>query len=62
VRLLDAEDFAGFGLCESALFEGAVDFERKASLELFLLRVCKTEIGENVAAAPFNAGQILFFS
>jgi hypothetical protein len=44
--LLDSKDVTGLGLSQATLFECAVDLNVKTSLNLLLLGVRKTEIGE----------------
>jgi hypothetical protein len=51
VRLLDAEDLAGFGLLEAAFFDEAVNPQRERGFQELLLGVGKTEVGKNISTA-----------
>ena len=51
VGLLDAKYFTGLRLRQLARFDNAIDSQRKACFELLLLRVGKTEVGEDIAGA-----------
>lgn len=54
VRLFHPEEFTGLGLRSTAHLYGAIDLQGQIGLDLFLLRVRKIEIGEDVAAALDN--------
>jgi hypothetical protein len=54
VRLLDAEDLAGIGLLEAALFDEAVNLQRKLGFQEFLFGMGEAEVGKNVSAAFFH--------
>jgi hypothetical protein len=54
MRLPDSEDFAGFGLRESTLPDKAINLQREPGTQLFLFRVSKSEVGEEVAAGTFR--------
>jgi len=59
VRLLDAQNRASLGLCESTVFDKPVDLQREAGLELFALRVGKAEVGKDVAATLLDPDSVV---
>src|SRR3989304_2406505 len=61
VRLRNAEDLAGLGLCQLACLENPVNLKRQAGLEQLLFGIWQAEIGEHVAGAflDFNLGPLL---
>src|SRR5216683_2799665 len=54
VRLLDAEDLAGFGLLKAAPFNEAVNLKRKLGFQELQFGMGETEIGKNISAAFFH--------
>ena len=44
-----------------AIFDDAVDLQRKMGLELLAFRIRETDVGEDVAAAFFEGHAFLFF-
>ncbi len=54
VRLLDAENLAGFDLLEAAFLDEAVNLERKPGFQEFLFGMGETEVGKDVAAVFLN--------
>ena len=51
MRLLDAENLAGFSLLEAAFFDEAIDLQRKLGFQELLLGMWEAKIGKNIAAA-----------
>ena len=50
VRLLDAENLAGFSLLEAAFFDEAVDLQSKLGFQELLLGMWEAKVGKNIAA------------
>jgi len=62
VRLFDAEDVPGPGLCKAALLYEAVDLQREMRAELLTIRIGKAKVGKDVAAAVLDLGSLSFSS
>ena len=60
--LLDAEQDARLSLREVAVFDDAVNLQRKMSFELLAFRMSETDIGEYIAAALFESHSVFFFT
>src|SRR5713226_9756510 len=54
VRLLDAENLAGFGLLEAAFFDEAVNLQRKLGFQELLFGMGETEVGKNISTTFFR--------
>jgi len=55
VRLIDAENLAGFSLLEAAFFDEAVDLQSKLGFQELLLGMREAKVGKNIAAALLDA-------
>ena len=51
VRLLDAEDLAGFGLLEAPFFDEAINMQRQRGFQELLFGMGETEVGKNISTA-----------
>ena len=60
--LFDAKYCTRLSLREFAIFDDAVDLQRKMSLELFAFRISETNVGEHVAAAFFEGYALSFLN
>ena len=54
MRLLDAEDFTGFGLGKATLPDEAVNLQGEAGLKLLALGIDETEVCKDIASAFFD--------
>jgi hypothetical protein len=61
MRLLDAKNLSGLGLCDATLPDEAVDLECQLSLEQLLFGMRQAEIGKKIAPASGGPGPIRSF-
>jgi hypothetical protein len=54
--LRNAEDFPGFGLGDAPVLDDAVDLERQARLQKFLVSVGQPEVGKGIVVALGHGG------
>lgn len=57
--LLNTQYGPSLPLREMAIFDDAVDLQRKVRLQLFAFRIGKTDVGKYIAAAFFKGYSIL---
>src|SRR5439155_9636327 len=62
VGLLNTQYGACLSLRETAVFDDAVDLQRKMSLELLAFRISETDVGEYIAAAFFESHSVFFLN
>ena len=60
VRLLDTENLTSSGLSQATLLDETIDLQRQPGLDFLALRVGKSEVSKDIAAAFFHGDLWLF--